>query len=54
MKIWMNKLFKLFKNDKIVTTFFAEISDFEIWAVQKDENPVDLEKPEKMSIWLLS
>ena len=28
--------------------------NFEIWAVQKYENLVDLEKPEKMSIWLLS
>ena len=28
--------------------------NFEIWAVQKYENLVDLENPEKMSIWLLS
>ena len=28
--------------------------NFEIWAVQKYENLVDLEKPCKMSIWLLS
>ena len=71
VKIWMNKLFKLFKNDKIVTTFFCW--NFEIWAVQKyvsvylsfstsvlfskrriNVNIVDLENPEKMSIWLLS
>ena len=28
--------------------------NFEIWAVQKNANLVDLENPEKMSIWLLS
>ena len=28
--------------------------NFEIWAVQKYRNLVDLEEPEKMSIWLLS
>ena len=51
MKFELNKLFKLFKNDKIVTTFCL---NFEIWAVQKYENIVDLENPEKMSICLLS
>ena len=30
------------------------LTEIEIWAVQKYENLVDLENPEKMSIWLLS
>ena len=34
MKFWMNKLFKLFKNDKIVTTFllkFWNLSGAKVW-----------------------
>ncbi len=47
----MNKLFKKSKKSKLWRLFYW---NFEIWAVQKYENLVDLENPEEMSIWLQS
>ena len=50
LKVW-GWFHSFFIREKMLT-IFGWI--FEIWAVQKYENLVDLEKPEKMSIWLLS